>query len=195
MLPLDLPAAGTSTYQAIDVAPNHPLGLMVFSRYIIMRAAPLIAAVIMTAGATALASQPSSPRAEHHGHTQHSPTSKADHATAPGHTGHHGIAENRSAQPQPTVDTRNGSQSHCPIALAPGHCELCLDRDVVQVSLLRKRHEGLTGRDSRLSLTNPGSPSASYSETGYAALARPPDRPRAHILPSRPLSLAHRFRI
>jgi hypothetical protein len=162
------------------------------TRDIIMRTILVIAAFLLMGGTPALASDIADARAhDHHvGVVASGAPSMADHA----HHHHHGKGD-QSPSGHHEVDRSVEPEAHCPVSLAPVHCEVCLDRNAIQASALRQREHAMALRDLRLSSPDPVSLHASGREGDHLIAAWPPDTQRVRALSSRPLALAHRFRI
>ena len=170
---------------------NRSLGIMGSTRDIIMRTILVIAAFLLMGGTPALASDIADARAhDHHvGDVASGAPSMADHAHH-----HHGKGD-QTPNRHHEADRSAEPEAHCPLSLAPVHCEVCLDRKAIQASALRQRGHGMALRDLRLSWSNLELVHASGPEGGRGIAPRPPDTQASRALSSRPLSLAHRFRI
>jgi hypothetical protein len=161
------------------------------SRDIIMRTILVIAAFLLMGGTPALASDIADTRA----HDYHVGVAAADAPPTPDHAHHHHGKADQSPSGHHEVDRSAEPEAHCPLSVAPVHCEVCLDRNAIQASALRQREYAMASRDLRLSWPDPVSLHASGPEGDHLIAARPPDKQRVRALSSRPLALAHRFRI
>jgi hypothetical protein len=161
------------------------------SRDIIMRTILVIAALLLLGGAPALASDIADIRA----HDHHATGAAAGAISARDHAHQDHGKRHQSLDWHHDADRSAEPEAHCPLSLAPVHCEVCLDRKAIQASALRQRQHGIPVRDLRLSGSNPEPVHASGPEGGDLIAPRPPDTPARRALSSRPLSLAHRFRI
>ena len=158
------------------------------TRDIFMRTVFAIVALVLVLGAPALASH-GAHAAGHHAAGAMPSAAKAEASDHRAHSAHAPSRHDRNARSA-------RKDAHCPIALAPVHCEICLARDLVQARMLRTRDHGLVGQRMRCGWMAFESGDAADVEVGRPPLARPPDDPPASsILASRPLSLAYRFRI
>jgi hypothetical protein len=158
-----------------------------------MRAILVIVALLAMVASPALASDHAGVHArEHHaGSAATGATAARDHDHHRHGKGDQSPNEHRYHE----VDRSAEPEAHCPLSLAPVHCEVCLDRNAIQASALRQREHAMALRDLRLSSPDPVSLHASGREGDHLIAAWPPDTQRVRALSSRPLALAHRFRI
>ena len=156
-----------------------------------MRTILVIAAFLLMGGTPALASDIADTRA----HDHHAGSAAARAASIPDHAHHHHGKGVQSPNGHHEVDRSAEPEAHCPLTLAPVHCEVCLDRNAVQASALRQREHELASRDLRLGWPYPVSLRASGREGDHLISARSPDTQPGRALSSRPVALAHRFRI
>mgnify|MGYP001829242018 FL=1 len=156
-----------------------------------MRTILVIAALLLLGGAPVLASDIAEPRAHHH----HAAGAAAGAISARDDAHHHHGKGDQSPNRHHEADRSAEPEAHCPLSLAPVHCEVCLDRKAIQASALRQREHGMALRDLRLSWSNLELVHASGPEGGHGIAPPPPDTQASRALSSRPLSLAHRFRI
>ena len=156
-----------------------------------MRTILVIAAFLLIGGTSAFASDIADTRA----HDHHVGVAAAGSSSMPGHAHHHHGKGDQSSNEHHEVDRSAEPESHCRLSLAPVHCEVCLDRNAVQASALRQREHAMPSRDLRLSWPYPVSLRASGREGDHLIAARPPDTQPGRALSSRPVALAHRFRI
>ena len=158
-----------------------------------MRAILVIVALLAMVASPALASDHVGAHAREH----HAGSSATGATAARDHDHHrHGKADQSSNEHRyHEVDRSAEPEAHCPRSLAPVHCEVCLDRNAIQASALRQREYAMASRDLRLSWPDPVSLHASGPEGDHLIAARPPDTQWGRAPSSRPLSLAHRFRI
>lgn len=167
---------------------NRSTGLMGSTRDIFMRTVYAIVALVLVFGAPALAFH-GAHAAGHHAAGSMPSAAKAEASDHRDHSAHAPSRHDRNARSAQKV-------AHCPFALAPVHCEICLARDLVQTRMLRKRDHGLGGQSMRCGWMALKSVDAANVDVGRPPLARPPDGPPvSSVLTSRPLSLAYRFRI